>query len=191
MGNIIVVYGSVRTKRQGIKAARFIVNQLKKRGHHVSLLDPLEHEFPLLDKRFKEFAEGEAPAFMAEVANLIINSDGVIVVSGEYNHTIPPALSNLMDHYLEEWYFKPAAIVTYSGGGFGGVRSSSALRSMLGEMGMPVISTEFPVSRVRDSFTDQGEPLDPKLNERVEQFLNEFEWYVRALQDARKTGTPF
>ena len=40
-------------------------------------------------------------------------ADAIVVVSGEYNHSIPPALSNLLDHFLEEWFWKPSAIVCY------------------------------------------------------------------------------
>jgi NAD(P)H-dependent FMN reductase len=49
-----------------------------------------------------------------------------IVVSGEYNHTVPPALTNLMDHFLEEYCRKPSAIVCHSAGPFGEARSRVA-----------------------------------------------------------------
>jgi NAD(P)H-dependent FMN reductase len=35
------------------------------------------------------------------------------VVSGEYNHSIPPALSNLLDYFIEEYLWRPSAIVCY------------------------------------------------------------------------------
>lgn|GEM_PF-6482307 len=53
--NITVLYGSVRSERQGIKAARFFVTKLQERGHEAVLIDPLEHPLPLLDKRYKEY----------------------------------------------------------------------------------------------------------------------------------------
>jgi NAD(P)H-dependent FMN reductase len=48
--HFVVLYGSVRETRQGIKAARFITAQLARRGHATSLVDPLEQRLPLLDR---------------------------------------------------------------------------------------------------------------------------------------------
>ena len=48
--HFVVIYGSVRETRQGIKAARFIIDQLGRRGHATTLVDPLEQRLPLLDR---------------------------------------------------------------------------------------------------------------------------------------------
>ncbi|MEH2255088.1 NADPH-dependent FMN reductase [Nostoc sp.] len=63
---------------------------------------------------------------MEELAEHIRTADGFMVVAGEYNHSIQPGLSNLMDHYLEEFlyifgdnfhsffqYWKPNAILSH------------------------------------------------------------------------------
>ena len=100
--DLLVIYGSVRRDRQGIKAARFVVNQCVERGHRATLIDPAEVQLPLLDRMYKEYPPGEAPAAMETLAGQIKAADGFVIVSGEYNHGIPPALSNLLDHYLEE-----------------------------------------------------------------------------------------
>jgi NAD(P)H-dependent FMN reductase len=116
---IVVFYGSVRTvrtARQGIKAARFIVNQCRKRGHDVDLIDPREYPLPLVDKMCKEYEPEAVPAVLQRLAAIIKSADAYIIVSGEYNHTIPPALSNLLDYFLEEYFRKPSAIVCSQGG---------------------------------------------------------------------------
>jgi NAD(P)H-dependent FMN reductase len=100
---LVVVYGSVRSARQGIRVARFVVNECRARGHEVTLVDPLDYPLPFLDKMYKEYPRGEAPEMLERLAALIVPADAVVVVSGEYNHSIPPALSNLLDHFLEEW----------------------------------------------------------------------------------------
>jgi NAD(P)H-dependent FMN reductase len=182
---LIVVYGSVRSGRQGIRAARFIVNECRARGHEVMLIDALEHPLPLLDKMYKEYPKGGAPEVLERLATLIVPADAVVVVSGEYNHSIPPALSNLLDHFLEEWFWKPSAIVCYSAGAFGGVRAAMQLRMMLGELGMASIPSIFPVPKVQDAFTEDGTPTDPQTHARVQKFLDELEWYGQALREAR------
>lgn len=183
---IIVVYGSVRSERQGIRAARFIVNECRARGHEVTLVDPLEYRLPLLDKMYKEYPKGQAPELLERLAALIVPADAVIVVSGEYNHSIPPALSNLIDHFLEEWFWKPSAIVCYSAGGFGGVRAAMQLRMLLGEIGTVSIPSIFPVPAVQRAFAEDGTPTDPKTQGRAKKFLDELEWYADALRDKRE-----
>lgn len=183
---LAVFYGSVRSARQGIKAARFIVNQSRDRGHEVALIDPLEYPLPLLDKMYKEYEPGRVPETLQRVADIVIPADAYIIVSGEYNHTIPPALSNLMDHFLEEYFFKPSAIVCYSAGSFGGVRASIALRAMLAEMGTSSIPSVLPVPKVQDAFDDEGVPADERYKQRAAAFLEELEWYAAAMRRARE-----
>ncbi len=189
--NIAVVYGSVRTKRVGIRAAKWITSQLEKCKHKVTLIDPKEYKLPLLNKMYKEYPKGKAPKTMQKLANVFKKSDAVVVVCAEYNHSIPPALSNLLDHFMEEYFFKPSAIVCYSVGGFGGVRAAMQLRALLPEVGMPTIPTIFPISKVQEVFDAKGNVLDESYNKRVVKFLKELEWYANAMKAERKKGVPY
>ena len=101
--NIAVIYGSARQDRQGIKAARFIVRTLQQRSHDVVLIDSQQYELPLLDRMYKEFAQGEAPEAMHKVAEILDAADGFIIVSAEYNHSVPAVLKNLLDHFQREY----------------------------------------------------------------------------------------
>ena len=184
--NIAVIYGSVRRARQGIKAARFVLRKLAERGHAVSFIDAREHALPLLDLRYREYAEGEAPEVMQQVHDMLQAADAYIVVSGEYNHGIPPALKNLLDHFLPEYRRKPSAIVSYSGGTFAGVRVHPSLREVLATLGTAAIPATFTISMVGDAFDDDGQALDDAYNARLAKFLDEFEWYANALQSARR-----
>src|SRR3712207_2414691 len=111
-----VILGSVRSDRQGVKAARFITRHLKDRSCEAPLVDPLELKLPLLDRMYKEYPKGQAPEVLERLAELLRRADAFVVVSGEYNHSIPPALSNTLDHFLEEYFWRPSAIVCYSAG---------------------------------------------------------------------------
>ena len=183
-----VIYGSNRRDRRGIRVVRFIINELEARGHRVELVDSMEHELPLLDRMYNEYDEGEAPGAMARVAELLVGADGFVVVSGEYNHSIPPALKNLLDHYQSEYHYKPSALVTYSKGPFAGVRGLVNLRGIMGELGTVTIPSAFPVSKVDNAFDEDGTPKDDAYSERVDKFLTEYEWYARALKAARTAG---
>ena len=189
--NIAILYGSVREARAGIRLVRFLDAALRRRGHETSIVDPAEQRLPLLDRMYKEYERGSAPAVMERLAELYRRADGFAIVSGEYNHGIPPALKNLLDHFLEEYFFRPSAIVCYSAGQFGGVRAAMQLRMTLAELGMPSIPSLLPVPRVQDAFTPEGEPTDSHFEGRAERFFREFEWYAEALRRARAEGLPY
>jgi len=189
--DLLVIYGSVRPHRQGIKAAKFLVEACRGRGHQTTLIDPLEERLPLLEKMYKEYEKGQAPEILERLATRIRAADAFIIVSGEYNHSIPPALSNLLDHFLEEYFWRPSAIVCYSAGAFGGVRAAMQLRAMLCELGTPSIPSLLPVPRVQEAFDEEGHPRDESYNQRAARFLSELEWYARALKTARQAGVPY
>jgi NAD(P)H-dependent FMN reductase len=161
------------------------------RGHEVTLVDPALVKLPLLDRMYKEYEKGKAPEVLENLATLYRAADAFVVVSAEYNHSIPPALSNLLDHFLEEYFFRPSAIVCYSQGQFGGVRAAMQLRAMLCELGMPSISSLFPIPKVQDAFDENGVARDPATDRRFARFAAELEWYAHALAEARRRGTPY
>lgn len=187
---VAVLYGSTRSERQGIKAAKFIMNAVQERGHEATLLDALEIDLPFLDKMYKELGDS-APGNMKRVAEIVSNADGVLVVSGEWNHSIPPALKNLLDHFQSEYYWKPSGIITYSAGPFGGVRVAPHIRAITGELGMPSISSMFAISNVGNSFDEAGNALEAAYLRRIQRFLEEFEWYMEAFKARRELGTPY
>lgn len=189
--HIAVIYGSVRKEREGIRGARFIVNKIKERGNEVQFVDPCEIKLPMLDKLYEEYEKGKAPEDMEKLAKILKKADAYVIVTAEYNHGVPPALKNLLDHYMGPGFFKPAGIVSYSTGGFGGVRAAEQWRSILPEMGMPTIPSMFPMPKVGKTFDEEGKALDEKIEKRVKKFLDELEWYAYALKVARKKGTPY
>jgi NAD(P)H-dependent FMN reductase len=189
--NIAVILGSVRRERIGIRVARFAVAALQDRGHKVTLVDPVEHPLPLLDKMYKEYAAGQAPPVLEGLAQIIKPADAYVIVSAEYNNSIPPALSNLLDHFLEEYYFKPSAIVCYSAGPFGGVRAAMQLRAMLAEMGMSSIPSLLPFPKAQDMLDADGKLTGDRPGKSAARFFDELEWYANALRTARDIGRPY
>jgi NAD(P)H-dependent FMN reductase len=189
--SIAVLLGSVRRDRMGSRAARLVTRELERRGHTVHLVDPLELQLPLLDRMYKEHPENEAPEQLERLAELYRRADGFLVVSAEYNHGIPPALKNLLDHFLEEYFWRPSGIVCYSAGGFGGVRAAMQLRMTLAELGMSSVPSLLPIPRIADAINDDGVAQDPNVDRSANRFLDEFLWYASALAQARTCGTPY
>ena len=189
---ISLLYGSVRGDRQGIKAAKYLEEKLKERNIDVRFIDPVEYPLPFLDKMYKEFPEGNAPQNMEAIAGHLRQSDAFLVVTGEYNHSIPPALKNLLDHFQSEYLFKPSAIASYSAGSFGGVRAAVHLRVILGELGTPAISSMQPFPAVQDLFDENFSVKNERIYKSVNRFLDELIWYTEAFAEKRKSeGKPY
>lgn len=187
-----VILGSVRRDREGIKAARYIIDKFAARGHEPVLVDPCEKELPLLDRMYKEYPKGEAPALLEELADLFRRADGFVIVSAEYNQSVPPALKNLLDHFLEEYFWRPSAIVSYSAGRFGGVRAAVALRTILAEMGMPSVPSVLAIPTIGKALKEDGSATEEWIDKAADRFIDEFVWYAEALKARRDAeGTPY
>ncbi|GJQ62518.1 MAG: FMN reductase [Melioribacteraceae bacterium] len=184
--NIAVIYGSVRTARKGIYVAKYIESNLKEMGHNATIVDPMEYPLPLIDKMYKEYDKDSVPEALVKLHDILDGADGFIIVSGEYNHSIPPALSNLMDYFQSEYLYKPSGIVSYSAGIFGGVRAAVHLRAYLAELGASSIPSTLPIGKIGTAFDESYQPTDPKFERRYKKFIEEFIWYSEALRSKRE-----
>ena len=193
---IAVLQGSVRTERLGDRVAKWAIAQLQERGHEAVLVDAAVLDLPLLDRMWKEIKNETGPehadlrAKLKPVADLYERADGFVIVSAEYNHAPPPALVNLIDYYLEEYMYRPSAIVCYSAYPFGGVRAAMQLRSLLAETGMSSIPTLQPVPLAGQALSEDGVALTQELAEKSGKFFDEFEWYMSALKAGRAKDDP-
>jgi NAD(P)H-dependent FMN reductase len=100
-------------------------------------------------------------------------------------------LKNTLDYFLEEYYFKPSAIVSYSPGMFGGINATQQLRLTFAELGAPSIPSSFAIPKVHKVFDEEGNLIDKSYDKRITKFLDEFEWYINALTNQRALGTPY
>jgi NAD(P)H-dependent FMN reductase len=193
---VAVLLGSVRSERMGDRVAKWVIAQLETRGHEAVLIDPEELQLPLLDKMWKELKGSNDPRDtklrekLRPLAELYARVDGFAIVSGEYNHSIPPALTNLIDYFLEEYFYRPSAIVCYSATPFGGVRAAMQLRALLPETGMPCIPSLQPIPNVATALSSEGVALTQELAENSGKFFDEFDWYMTAFQAGLKLKDP-
>jgi len=161
---ILVFYGSYRSDRFGIRLANFVVEGFRTRGDDVELIDAKAVGLPMLDRMYKEYPKGAAPAALEKLASQIRAADGFVFITGEYNWGVQPGLKNLTDHFLEEWFWRPAAIASYSAGRFSGARAGLAWHGTLSEMGIVVISSTIAVGPIAQTLSADGRPIgDGKL----------------------------
>ena len=152
MSNIAVFVGSVRRDRKGIRVARWIERKLQERNHKVYFIDPMELDLPLLDRMYKEMDNPSEK--LVELRTKIKDADGYVPVTPEYNRSTSSALKNTLDYFLEEYYFKPSAIVSYSPGLFGGINAAQQLRLTFAELGSPLIPSSFAIPRLYKVFDE-------------------------------------
>ena len=185
---ISVIYGSTRDGRQGIKFAKHIKNALSNKGNEVVLIDPMNISIETLTKRYLDYDKGTAPSSLEKMHQELNTSDAFVIVSAEYNHFMPPALVNVLNHFHSEYQRKPSAITTYSVSPFGGVRVSSPLRAFLTQLGMPPIPAMIHAPFVNKNFNEDGERISVDKEDRNKEFVKfyeELEWYANALKVAR------
>ena len=130
----------------------------------MTLIDAKAIGLPMLDRMYKEYDKGTAPAAMESLAADIRGADAFVFVVGEYNWGVQPGLKNLTDHFLEEWFWRPAAVASYSGGRLSGVRSATAWHGILSEMGMIVTSSALSVGPISEAWTNPDNRPAPAAN---------------------------
>ncbi|MDN4587358.1 NADPH-dependent FMN reductase [Xenophilus aerolatus] len=191
--HILVFYGSYRSDRMGIRLADFIVKGLRARGANVDFIDAKAVGLPMLDRMYKEHPKGQAPEALETLAGKIRAADAFVFVTGEYNWGVQPGLKNLTDHFLEEWFWRPAAIASYSAGRFSGVRSGTAWHSILSEMGMVVVSSTLAVGPISQTLDAQGEPTGDagaSLQRAFPRWADDLAWWTNAARVQRATQAP-
>lgn len=188
---ILVFYGSYRRDRMGIRLADFIVSGLSARGAEAELIDAQKVALPMLDRMYKEYERGSAPPALEELADKIKAAHAFVFVTGEYNWGMQPGLKNLTDHFLEEWFWRPAAIASYSAGRIAGARASMAWHGTLSEMGMVVVSSTLTVGPIAEALDAEAKPTGDAgriLQRAFPRFADDLAWWTEAakLQRARK-----
>ena len=190
---ILVFYGSYRSDRMGIRLAQFVVEGFRARGDDVELIDAKAVGLPMLDRMYKEHAKGTAPGALEKLAGQIRDADGFVFITGEYNWGIQPGLKNLTDHFLEEWFWSPVAIASYSAGRLYGARAATAWHGTLSEMGMVVTSSTIGVGPIAQTLSADGQPTGEggkALERAFPRFADDLTWWVEAAKAQRERKPP-
>lgn len=130
---IAVIIGSVRPTRQGDKPARWIADLAKQvADFEVELVDLKDYPLPLFDAPASDLWMPTPNEIAGKWQAKLSEFDGYIVVTPEYNHSLPGALKNAIDWAYKPFIKKPIAYVSY--GSVGGVRAVEHLRDIFVEL---------------------------------------------------------
>ena len=161
-------------------AARFVVDRLAtKPGVRTELIDIATLPLTTADA-------GEATKDAA-LSTTLTHADGLVIVTPEYNRSIPGLLKHVLDGYLKEYIHKAVGLVGVSAGRFGGVRAIENVLPVLRELGLVTIFWDVNIGPVSKVFGEDGRLLDPSLIKPTDKFLAELIWMARTLRYGRES----
>jgi NAD(P)H-dependent FMN reductase len=116
------------------------------------------------------------------------DSDALIFVVPEYNHSFPGLLKHVLDTNLKEYIHKAVGVCGVSAGPFGGARMIQNFLPVLRELGMVTIFSDVYFGNAGKLFDPAtGQITDTAYSSRLDKFLNELVWMARALRFGRET----
>ena len=182
---IAILSSSVRVGRASHRVALFFERYIKEHAlADAEILDLYEYQFPIFNERLRLMKDPTAEVL--EFAEDIITADGVIIVTPEYNGSIPASLKNVIDLLFAEWKRKPIAIATVSSGPFAGSQAMTQVMVPLWRVGALIVPAMFRVAKVSESYDEHGNATDKAASEKsAKGFLDELLWCMEA---KRKMG---
>lgn len=190
MLKIAVIIGSTRQGRFCDKPAHWIFEETQKLADvQVTLLDLRDFPLPFFDEPMSPsmvsgYDKPEVQKWQAQVRD----ADAFIIVTPEYNHSMPAVLKNALDYVYHEWNNKPVAFVSY--GSAGGTRSVQQLRQIAVELQMAPIRNGVHIFGNKFLPILLGkEPWEPTKDEflmaAAKKMLDQLLWWGNALKAAR------
>lgn len=175
-----VLLGTNRKLRKSVFAAQWLLGEMQKRPDiDTRLFDVAQFNLPRDD--YGQEIKQQFP----EWRDAIIQADGLVIVTPEYNHGYPGSLKAVLDLLLKEYIHKAVAFVGVSAGPWGGTRVIESMVPMVRELGLAVTFTDLNFPKVQNVFDDQGKLLDPAFEKRAQAFLDELLWMSRVLKWGR------
>ena len=156
---LVILGGSLRAASLNRRLLHYLAGVLKDHHHEVMAFEGEALRFPLYED---DVAPPEAAKALQKA---MLQAQGVIIVSPEYNAGIPGHLKNLVDWLStmspSPWRELPVLLCSASPGAFGGVRAMLSWRATLANMGALAFSASINVPFADKNLDEGGTPRDP------------------------------
>ncbi|MDO6513412.1 MULTISPECIES: NADPH-dependent FMN reductase [unclassified Neptuniibacter] len=199
----LVFLGTVRDStppspaRLGLRVSKACIECLLSHytEHEVELIDPLDYPLGPVFKPHFAYSQRTVPPELNELADKIESADGYIMVSPEYNHSMSPALADMLNHFGSSLFsYKPSAIVTYSAGQWGGMRAAVGMRTFLSELGCLPVSAMIHVPKAQEVFAEDGSVQAGQNQaswfEYFSRTFNQLIWWAQATREHKEVVDP-
>ena len=195
MSKLHVIIGSTRPGRAADLVAPWVIDRTQNHGgFDVEVLDLRDWALPMFAETFETVGDFNDPTYSSPVVrswnHKIAEADAFLVITPEYNHSVPAVLKNALDSVFVSFAFrnKPIAAVGYSGGIAGGVRAIEHLAQIAIEAEMVPLRTATIIPQVFQAFTSDSQPVNPVADISLRIALDDLKWWSDALRAARANG---
>ena len=175
-----LLLGTNRMGRESEDVAKWVYNKMMERSDiETRFFDVASFRLPLDD-----YGTALAEEF-SDWREAILDADGLVIVTPEYNHGYPGVLKSVLDLLLKEYIHKAVGFVGVSAGPWGGSRVIEAMVPMVRELGLSPTFTDLNFPNVNKKFDENGDLIDPAFNARADAFLDELVWLASTLRWGR------
>ncbi len=195
MSKVLVIVGSTRPGRAADLVLPWVIAQARAHdGFDTEVADLRDWPLPIFAEHMGTIGDISDPAYSEPIVRAwnkkVRQADAFIVVTPEYNHSIPGGLKNAIDSVWLSYAFrnKPVAAVGYSGSIGGGMRAIEHLAHVFIEVEAVPLRNTVVIPFVRTAFGDNGEPVNPETGIRLQVMLDDLAWWSSALEKARAAG---
>ena len=181
--------------RLGERISRYLLAQMGER-FETQLIDPLDYPPANIFKPAFAYGAKSTPDALARLVQLVRDADAYLMLSPEYNHSMSPALADLLNHIPSSAFsFKPSLIATYSSGQWGGTRAAVTMRTFLSELGCLPVSAMLHFPKADHVFAPDGELLRAEDSAQWAHYTcrgtEQLYWWAAAAAHQRQVLDPF
>ena len=189
MLQIAIIVGSTREHRLADRVVSWVKQTAQEmEGWNVTILDlkeinlPMYHDAALPAAMGGSYPDKQVTAWSEAIAT----SDAFLILTPEYNHSIPAALKNALDWLYPEWADKPAGLIGYSSSPIGGARAIEHLRTIMSTLAVPTVKTALTIGRAQDVITEDGVCSDETLKTVLHTECTQLDAWGRAMLSLHK-----
>ena len=195
MSKLQIIVGSTRPTRTADLVVPWVVSRASAHGgFDVEVIDLRDWPLPFFAEHMGTIGDFSDPTYSEPIVkawnNKIKEADAYIVVTPEYNHSLPAVLKNAIDSVFVSFAFrnKPIAAVGYSAGISAGIRAIEHLAHVAIEAEAVPLRNSVVIPFVATAFNEAGEPIDPAANASLDVMLDDLAWWSPVLEAARSAG---
>jgi NAD(P)H-dependent FMN reductase len=195
MSKLLIIIGSTRPTRAADLVLPWLTRAAKEHGgFDVEVADLRDWPLPIFTEHSGTIGDINDPTYSDPLVkawnNKVKEHDAFIIVTPEYNHSVPGGLKNAIDSVWLSFGFrnKPVAFVGYSGGVGGGIRAIEHLNHVFVETESVPLRNTVVIPQVQDAFDEAGEPVSPMTRVATSVMLDDLAWWSAALDKARAGG---
>ena len=195
MPKLQVIVGSTRPTRAADKVLPWIVSRAAAKGDfEVEVLDLRDWPLPFFQEHMGTIGDFADPTFSDPIVRgwnrKIAEGDAYLILTAEYNHSVPGQLKNAIDSVFVSFAFrnKPIGFVGYSGGIAAGTRAVEHLALIAIEAEAVPLRNTVLIPFVGEAFDESGEPNNPATDIALGITLEDLAWFANALGRARAEG---